>query len=83
MKPQYSIKEYDYSSSEADKPKVHVEIENLASLPFVLRRLHELGYDLSEAYNVLEACEEERKRNVLSVAMDIMKQPPAEKSETP
>lgn len=77
-KPGYEIREYRFVTDAEQKAKVAVAIDDLPVLPEVLRRLHDLGYDLREAYTVLEACYEERKRNAIDAAVRLIQQPSTE-----
>jgi hypothetical protein len=52
---------------------VLIEVDGLHSLPHALRRLAEMGYDLTDAHKALdEAVEAQRKRNALDEAVKAM-----------
>jgi hypothetical protein len=70
-KPGYDIREY--RASDSAETRVWIAIDDISVLPFVLRRLHEMGYNLNEAYETLNTYEEQRKRKVLDEVNAIMK----------
>lgn len=67
----YEIREYQPTGS--SETYVYIAIDDISVLPRVLRRLHEQGHDLNEAYEMLNTYEEQRKQRVLAEVNAMMK----------
>ena len=63
----YEIQE---NSNSMSGPRVSIVIDDISSLPAALRRLAEMGHDMTPSLEALqEACEEQRKRKALEAAI--------------
>jgi len=62
---------------ESCRPKVSLDVRGLHALPPALRRLAEMGHDMTPSLETLQdACEEQRKRKALDAAIaDLTKKP--------
>jgi hypothetical protein len=55
---------------------VSIDVEGIRSLPYALKRLADLGYDMEPSLEVLqEAVDEQRKQKVLQAAINAIAEP--------
>lgn len=72
----YEIREVGESLFGAPHPGVRLDVTGLESLPAALRRLAEMGHDMTSSLEVLsEAVEEQRKRKALDEAVKAIATP--------
>jgi hypothetical protein len=63
------------------RPLTRIEVDGIQDVPYALKRLAELGYDMERSLEALqEAVEDQRKRKVLHAAINALAEP-AKKAE--